>query len=162
MEGDDYSEVRIVEATGEHLSELSGLERAYMEHHKDLDEYFACKTDIAELWTKYMEEILEDDDHVAYCAIIGDRIVGYVTAQMAKRPPIYETEKVGMIGDAYVLPEYRGQGLFTLLYEEAIEWIKKKGATDVEHPVAVKNEVALKVWRKKGFEDIMVFMRKKL
>lgn len=154
--------VRATKASSENLEELANLQRDYMDYHKEVDQYFACKPEATSLWIDYMKEILGDDNHIVYCAFKDDRIVGYMTAQVAKRTPLYQMEEVGMIGDAFVLPEFRGQGVFTLLFEKTIEWLRGRGMTFVEHPVASQNALGLKAWKSKDFEDFMIFMRKKL
>jgi len=40
--------------------------------------------------------------------------------------------------------------------------MRKKKVAYVEHPVAAKNKLGRKVWKKKAFEEFLVFMNKKL
>ena len=154
--------MKIIKVSKRELTELTDLFERYMEYHGELDGYFAFRENISELWIKYMESVLQDENQVVYSALVNNRIVGYMTAYIKNRPPVYEIEKVGLIGDAYVLPNYRRQGIFTKLLEKIIEWMKEKEVDYVEHPVASKNELGLITWRKKGFEDFMIFMRKKI
>ena len=154
--------MKIVKASEEQLIELAGLQRRYMEYHEQIDEYFAFKDGISELWIEYMKEVIKDENQIAFCALVENRIVGYITARTTERPPIYRIGRVGLIGDAFVLPEFRKQGIFSQLLEKAIEWMKKKGIDHVEHPVASKNEQGLKVWRNKGFKSYIVFLRKQI
>ncbi len=155
-------DVKIEEASTENLTELAGLQKAYMQYHKNLDRYFSFKENISELWTEWAEKLLEDENQVVYCAFMEGKIVGYVTGHIAKRPPVYEIEEIGQIGDVFVQPEHRGHGIFTALLEKVVNWIGEKGMTYVEHAVASSNELGRDVWKKKGFEDFMVFIRKEL
>lgn len=154
--------VRISRVSIGNLEELANLQRDYMDYHNELDQYFACKPEATSLWIDYMKEVLGDDNHIIYCAFKDHRIVGYMTAKISRRTPLYQIGKIGMIGDAFVLPESRGQGVFTLLFEKSIEWLRGRGMTFVEHPVASRNVLGLKAWKSRGFEDFMIFMRKKL
>lgn len=154
--------MKIVRASKENLTELAVLFKGYMEYHRRIDGYFACKKNISDLWMKYMKSVLQDKNQIVYQALIDDKIVGYMTARIRSRPPVYETERVGLIGDAYVLPEYRRQRIFTQLLEKVFDWMRKKEVEYVEHPVASQNKLGLEAWRRSGFEDFMIFMRKKI
>jgi GNAT superfamily N-acetyltransferase len=154
--------MKIVRASKENLVELAELEKSYMEYHRQIDDYFASNEDFSRLWRQYAEKVIEDSEQVAYCAVVEAKIVGYMMAKIELRPPIYKTARVGLIGDAYVLPGYRRGGVFGLLLEETLDWMKKKGVSYVEHPVASKNRIGLKAWKSKGFEEFMVFTRKKI
>jgi GNAT superfamily N-acetyltransferase len=154
--------MKIVKASKKNLVELSKLQKKYMEHHRRIDDYFAFIEDVSRLWIEYAEKVIEDKEHVAYCAVVEGKIVGYMIARIELRPPIYKTVRVGLIGDAYVFPEYRRQGVFTMLLEKTLDWMKKKGVSYVEHPVASRNRIGLKAWKDKGFKEFMIFTRKKI
>lgn len=154
--------MEIIKASEEDLSELAGLFERYMEYHRRIDGYFSCKKNISELWTKYIKNVLQDENQIVCCAVIGEKIAGYMTAKIRNRAPVYKTDRVGLIGDAYVLPEHRRKRIFTQLLDEVLDWMRKKEVEYVEHPVASKNQLGLEVWRKSGFEDSLVFMRKKI
>jgi GNAT superfamily N-acetyltransferase len=154
--------LEIFKASEEDLNELTGLFRRYMEYHRQIDEYFSCKRNASELWTKYMKGVLQDENQIVCCAVTDGKIVGYITGKIRNRAPVYRIEKVGLIGDAYVLPEHRRKKVFTQLLDEILHWMRKKEVEYVEHPVASKNKLGSEVWRKSGFEDSLVFMRKKI
>lgn len=154
--------MNIVRVSKEHLKELAGLQKKYMEYHVEIDEYFAFKENLSQLWVKFMEDFIESEDEIALMAIEDKKIIGYMTGNIMKRAPIYKIEKVGLIGDAFVLPEFRRKGVFTRLLEEMFAWMKGKGLKFVEHPVAAKNKSGRIVWKKKGFEDFIIFTKRKL
>jgi len=152
----------IVKAAKEHLKELMSLQRKYMEHHVKVDEYFAFKENMGQLWMEHMEEFIESEDKIVFIAVENSQIVGYMTGSIVKRAPIYRVEKVGRIGDAFVLPEFRRKGIFTRLLDETLRWMKGRGVKIVEHPVAVKNKLGRIAWKKRGFEDFIVFTKRRL
>ncbi len=154
--------MKVIRALEENLIELANLQKRYMEYHQEIDAYFAFNESISELWIEYMKKVIRDKDQVVYCAFVEDRIVGYMTAATAERPPIYRIGKTGLIGDAFVLADFRKQGVFSRLLEKTLDWLRRKGVAYVEHPVASGNQLGLKVWRSKGFDDYMIFMRKKI
>jgi GNAT superfamily N-acetyltransferase len=154
--------MKIVKVSRQDLAELAKLQKSYMEYHQEIDGYFAYNEDVSDLWKQYAEKVIGDSEQIAYCAVVEGKIVGYMMAKIELRSPIYRIVRVGLIGDAYVLPEYRRQGAFTLLLEKTLDWMKKKGVSYVEHPVASRNRIGLKVWKSKGFEEFIVFTRKKI
>jgi len=61
----------------------------------------------------------------------------------------------GWISKLYVFPEYRYQGLGTLLVKKAMEHLEKKGIVDTYAGVYVKNEfrkLSKDIFRKNGFK----------
>ena len=47
--------MKVLKATKDHLQELAQLERWYMEHHVALDDYFAFKENMTEMWLKHAQ-----------------------------------------------------------------------------------------------------------
>jgi ribosomal protein S18 acetylase RimI-like enzyme len=58
----------------------------------------------------------------------------------------------GFIWGVYVRPEYRGQGGADLLMAAAHDWLAARGALVVEAKVAAPNEVAIRFYRRIGYE----------
>ena len=152
--------MKIVKANKNQLEELIKLQKQYMEHHKEIDDYFAFRKEMSDIWKKYITQVFQDDSQVVFVAIVGETIGGYLTARIMQRPPIYEISTVGLIGDAFVMKSFRRQGIFTKLVHAALEWMKQKGIRYVEHPVAARNHSAIEAWKKAGFTDYMIFMKR--
>jgi GNAT superfamily N-acetyltransferase len=134
----------------------------YMEHHAKLDDYFMPEENSSAIWANFMRKFLKEKHNVAVAAVENSRIIGYMTASVHTRRPIYKIRKVGLIGDNFVLPQYRRKGVFTGMLEEVLSWMAAQGIEYVEHPVAAKNRLGRTVWKKKGFEDMTVFTKRKI
>lgn len=154
--------MKIMRASEKQLGELAELERMYMQCHANFDSYFAFDENLTTRWISYMKEFLSREDAVVLTAVENGRIIGYSTASIISRAPIYKMKRVGLVGDNFVLPEYRRKGVFSKLLEEVLSWMKGKGVEYVEHPVAAKNKVGRTVWRRRGFEDTTVFTKRKI
>jgi len=154
--------MNVVKASKENLKELAGLQKKYMQYHAELDEYFVLKENISRLWIKYMKNLIEDEDNIVFMAVEDGKIIGYMTGNVVGRAPIYKIERVGRIGDAFVLPEFRRKGAFTMLLERMLSWMRAKGVNYVEHPISTKNKIGRIVWKKRGFEDFIVFTKRRL
>ena len=57
----------------------------------------------------------------------------------------------GEIDSIFVAPQYRGQGIGTLLMEKALDWLKVKGAKKNIVSIAVGNEQAYVFYEQFGF-----------
>ena len=154
--------MRIIRASEGHIPELATLQKMYMEHHAKLDDYFTFEDDASARWIKYMNKFLKEKNNIVLIAIEKKAIIGYMTASTYTRRPIYKISKVGLIGDNFVLPEYRRKGVFSRMLEETLSLMKANGIEYVEHPIAAKNKLGRTVWRKKGFENMTIFTKRKI
>jgi len=154
--------MKVLIATKAHLHELAQLERQYMEHHVALDDYFAFKANMTEMWLDHAQRLVDSALDLILVAVEDDQIVGYMTGHIRRKVPIYQIEEVGQIGDNFVLPQYRRRGIFTQLLKEMLEWMQGQGIKYVEHPIAVKNDVGRIAWKKRGFEDLYVMTKKRI
>jgi GNAT superfamily N-acetyltransferase len=154
--------MNILHATKTHLQELAALQRMYMEYHSRLDDYFLTREDASTRWIAYMKKFLKQNDTLAVIAVEDEKIIGYMTSSIYERRPIYKIGRVGLIGDNFVLPECRGRGVFSKMLDETLSWMKTKGIKYVEHPIAANNKLGRTVWKKKGFENMTVFTKKRI
>lgn len=95
-------------------------------------------------------------------AVEKKAIIGYMKPQSIQDDPLQDKERGGLIGDNFVLPEYRRKGVFSRMLEETLSLMKANGIEYVEHPIAAKNKLGRTVWRKKGFENMTIFTKRKI
>lgn len=79
-----------------------------------------------------------------------------------KKPKILKIRQAGYLCDAFILPEYRRRGIAKRLSKEFFKWLKSKNITYVYLDVYVKNIRGLKAWKKLGFKELTLGMRKRL
>ena len=154
--------MRIIRASERHITELATLQKMYMEYHAKLDDYFTFEEDAGVRWIEYMKKFLKEKNNIVLIAVEKQAIIGYMTASIYTRRPIYKIKKVGLIGDNFVLPKYRRKGVLSRMLEETLSLMKSNGVEYVEHPIAAKNRLGRTVWRKKGFEDMTIFTKRKI
>lgn len=51
--------MKIVKANKNQLTELIELQKQYMEHHKEIDDYFAFRKEMSDIWKKYITQVLQ-------------------------------------------------------------------------------------------------------
>lgn len=95
-----------------------------------------------------------------YFALIDDYVIkGWVLIGETADP--YSGERIGMIGELFVLPLFRGKGLGRLLMEHSIAELKARGIKKIQLNVFAGN-VAKKLYRQIGFQDVCTLMELKL
>jgi GNAT superfamily N-acetyltransferase len=76
-----------------------------------------------------LDRMRRDDSHWAALALNKGHFVGIVTVTSM----LYiEWGRLGEIGDLYVLPEARGNGIARCLVQAAIDWCRARGCSAVE------------------------------
>lgn len=146
----------------EDIEQIAKLQKEYMQYHAAKDPYFEFKTNISKVWKDYAKQTIKDPTQLIVIAEEDERIVAYMTARIVKKAPIYKIDQVGQIGDAYVSLSYRKRGIFTQLLEEINKWFRSKKLKYIEHPVSANNPLGLQIWKKKGFEEYMIMMKRKI
>lgn len=73
----------------------------------------------------------------------------------------YDGERVGMISEVYVIPEYRRKGIAKQLCIEGIKNLKEQGLHKVQLNVFAGNG-AKQLYQQLGFQEVSVLMEKKM
>jgi ribosomal protein S18 acetylase RimI-like enzyme len=83
-------------------------------------------------------------DHAHFAALIGDRPVGLIGAQLENVDTVY-------LYSLWLDPAARGQGLARALVAAAVDWARDRRARTVTLRVAADNAVARGVYESMGF-----------
>jgi RimJ/RimL family protein N-acetyltransferase len=83
-------------------------------------------------------------DHAQFAALIGDRAVGLIGAQLENAETVY-------LYSLWLDPAARGQGLARPLVVAAVDWARDRRARTVTLRVAADNTVARGVYESMGF-----------
>lgn len=121
-------------------------------------------------WLPFALEMQELDAHDALATpTVGDpdtigagtlddpaRFAGYAFAELGESPPVFARGDLLTVLEAYVRPEYRGDGL-------AVEsWGADRGCERAELHVHARNEGAAGLYEDRGYETFMHKRRKSL
>ncbi|MFZ3077028.1 MAG: GNAT family N-acetyltransferase [Candidatus Aenigmatarchaeota archaeon] len=90
------------------------------------------------------------------------KIVGFVAGKIEKKPGFYIEREICNLFQIFVEKEYRNKGIGTELIKTFIRWGKTKGARTIKLQVYGKNTNAIKAYRKIGFKELKIEMRKKI
>ncbi|MBS4195085.1 GNAT family N-acetyltransferase [Lederbergia citri] len=102
----------------------------------------------AEAFAKYIESINSNSKSGLFVATDNEQIIGYMIVQNEKPQRIAHRGYI-VIG---VHSESRGKGVGKALFSYVLEWAKQVGLHRLDLTVIATNEVAVKLYKKMGFE----------
>jgi GNAT superfamily N-acetyltransferase len=88
--------------------------------------------------------------------------VGLSVISIQTSPPIRRLRRYGSIDLLYVVAAHRGKGISTLLMQEASQWFERRGVRHLSLQVIHDNRLARAIYRRWGFFDFFVEMRRQL
>lgn len=160
---------RVRKASLEDVPAISAMWQEFMAEHdatvleenKGLAPYVAKREEAAENYTEFLRKQIGGEG-AALVAKEGGETAGYTLLLIKDEIPIFKIKKVGWISDLFVKKQFRGKGISTALMDKAIEWFKEKGVQHVSVPLYCDNKAAHSVYKKKGFLDYKLEMRKEI
>jgi GNAT superfamily N-acetyltransferase len=148
------SDFDIRPATERDLDALYGCWHAFAVAMADMDPYDElADRDRRAPQDEYRREALADDDRRV---LVGtdetDTIAGYVTAEREPSPPVFARGDRVNVGELYVRPPHRGEGLADRLLDRVVAWGRDRGCERLSLSVNVDNERARAFYERRGFE----------
>ena len=125
-------------------------------------DFFSPTDENKSRWRKYVLSIHEEDENQILVAEVDCEVVGFTIYRSQMSTPLEANIRCATVNDLYVRPDVRRRGIAIELMKRAFEHVKSKGATHVRLNVIKSNFPALNLYRKLGFEDYSIIMRKKL
>jgi GNAT superfamily N-acetyltransferase len=160
----------IEEAKIEDVPRIVQLWLEFMKEHdeiiiKENSELSECEIKDGNMGEKYREFLIshiESKDGAVFIAKENNEIVGYCLIFIKDEIPIYKNKKIGCASDLYVKKNFRNQGISSKLGDKSIKWFKEKRIKFVSAPMYPDNRFAHSIFKKWGFFDYKVEMRKKV
>lgn len=156
-------EVKFRKATVEDIKVLQDLKYKLLKYEEEnlnnlIDpEWF--KTDDA---AHKFEKEINDPDQTIILAELEGKIVGFVAGEVFKAPPYKRIRIDSELVTIFVEEDYRNMKIGAMLVEEFVQWAKSKNADQVKIEPYYNNEKAIKFYKREGFEDFVIMLRKKL
>jgi ribosomal protein S18 acetylase RimI-like enzyme len=129
---------------------------------KRLMPHLEKKKDAPMLFFKYLKNCLRSKEHLVVVAEDNKKLVAYSLLEIKKNIPIFKAEKIGHFHDLFVKKEYRGKRISSMLKEKGIAWFKKNKIKYLSIQVYNDNEHAHNIYKKWGFFDFHIEMRRKI
>ena len=148
--------IKIIRAEKKHLDSIIKLWKEMVDFHASkVGPYFKRTGNGHVSFKKFVSGALKKKNMRVTVAVEGNNVLGYALMMISKYPPVYKLKKYGLISDIAVTKTSRRKGAGGMLYQNAVDWFKKRGMKRVELSVAAKNPVGYPFWRKCGFKEIM-------
>lgn len=149
----------IRKATPNDLPAVVALARQMADYHHQLDPYYKTSAAYKNLEGDFAEE-LEDKDSLILVAEIDGRVTGYFRGMIEPAPLYVAAKKVGVVNDLFVEPAGRKKGAGGKLFQAALDWFGDRGVKNIELNVDARNTLGIAFWKKHGFFDYKIRMRK--
>ncbi len=104
-------------------------------------------------------ELIHSDEAEVVVAEYENRIIATGYARIKTGKPEYKYDQYTYLGFICVLPEYRGQGIVSMILEHLIAWSHSKNLWEIKLEVYDGNVAAIKAYEKMGFKRNIVEMR---
>lgn len=160
--GDDFVIIRPAQEGD--IEAIVGLWQQLVAYHQQLDSAMPVPApDGAARYAYRITDSLRDAYAKTVVAEDEGRIIGYITAMIYDMmPEVFVSELAGMVGDIYVVPESRTQGVGRALVESVEAWFRLRGVRYYEWYTATSNERGRAFWYGVGGRSLMQRMRKTL
>jgi len=160
----------IKEATLDDIPRIVDLWIEFMKEHDNLiinenpklKEFEVKDKNMGESYKEFLKSHIESPDGIVFIVQENEEIVGYALLFIKDEIPIYQNKKIGYASDLYVKKNFRNKGISSKLRDKALEWFKEKGMKFVAAPLHSDNKFAHSVYKKWGFFDYKIEMRKKI
>lgn len=150
-------------ATKKDIDALIPLQKEMAKYHHALDPIWSKGATDNGVWHKMLLGLLRRGKQFSFLILeCNGKVVGYATAEIKDASPAYAVKKLGHIGSIYVQKAYRKHGLTSMAMEYFDEWFKKHNVTWVTLQVDAGNPLGTKAWKKLGFTDWRLVLRKKI
>lgn len=99
------------------------------------------------------------DDTTVEAATTDAKLLGFITTEVERAPPVFDRPDRLMIGDVYVVPDARGGDVADALVAKAVDAAESADCTELALDVDVDNDRARAYYRRLGFTPLRYRMR---
>jgi ribosomal protein S18 acetylase RimI-like enzyme len=124
------------------------------DYHNSLDkDFYKNGEEQAESGVEYLNDCFNNKNCLILVSKDSKKVVGMLISMLKDSGRNTKSERIGFVSKAFVLDEYRGQGLMKRMFEEMKSWASHKEIKRLELVVNSKNELGLQTWQSFGFEE---------
>ncbi len=150
-------------ATKKDIDALIPLQKEMAKYHHALDSIWNKGAKDDSVWREMLLGFFKRGKNFSFLVLeCNGKIVGYANAEIKVASPAYAVKLLGHIGSVYVQKPYRRSGLASMAVDHSMDWFKKNKVTWVTLQVDTDNPLGTKTWKKLGFEEWRLVLRKKL
>lgn len=158
------------EANLDDVPKIVDLWVEFMEEHDNiivnenpkLKEFEIKENNMGESYKEFLKFHINSSEGTVFIAEENGEIIGYALIFIKDEIPIYQNKKIGVASDLYVKKNFRNKGISSELGDKSFAWFKEKGINFVSAPMYPDNKFAHSLFKKWGFFDYKIEMRKKI
>lgn len=148
------------------VSEIVKLgEKLWSYHDKKFKEakmFNKRKKSAGKVFSGFVKKYIKGRNGLVLVAEDNGKIIAYNLNYIKNNIPIFLIEKIGYISGLYVDEKYRGKSISSEFSKKAFIWFKSKKIKDIEIAAYPQNKRAVSIYRKWGFKDYHLVLRRKL
>ncbi len=133
-----------------------------VKHNSKMKPYTLKKSNASKLFGKFLKTNLKSKNAIIHIAEVDGKPAGYNLCFIKDNIPVFKLEKTGHISDLFVKKEFRGRGISSMFKDKAMKWFKKKGLKYALIGVNSLNEHARSIYKKWGFVEYHLELRRKI
>ena len=105
------------------------------------------ENDFDDFWNyNVLKNELKNESNVFLCCKIENEIIGFIGASIIL--------DIAELNNIVIKKTYRGKGISSLLLDNLLKNLKRKGCKKINLEVAVSNVIAIKLYKKFGFSQV--------
>lgn len=131
--------------------------RIVLNENPRLKPYLQKSSDGKSSLVKQLRTWIRSGNAIVLIAEADSKPAGFATVSIQKNPPQWLPKRYGFIGYVFVRSRYRGQGISSMMMEQALAWFASRKIRHVALTVIEDNKPARAIWKKWGFYDFVVF-----
>ncbi|MFC1800586.1 GNAT family N-acetyltransferase [Nanoarchaeota archaeon] len=113
-------------------------------------------------YRKFVRESIKSKKGAVFIAEVDGVAVGFTLVLIKDEISVFKIKKLGHVTDLFVKEEFRGRKISSGLMSEARKWLKSKGMKYMSIGLYFDNRNAHSVYKKWGFMDFKLEMRRKV
>jgi ribosomal protein S18 acetylase RimI-like enzyme len=124
--------------------------------------FLARKKDAAEIFRKFVQKNIRSKNGIVFIGESNGHLIGYSLALVKDNVGVYKTRRVGYISDLFVRKKHRSSKISSKFKDEIFRCFMKKGIKHISIAVHKENKLAYSIYRKWGFLDYHIELRRKI
>lgn len=136
--------------------------RIVLKGNRKFKPHIALKKNANALFRKHVAKQIRSKDGDIFVVDDNGALKGYMMIFIKKNISLFKLRRFSYISDLYLRKGVRGRRLSSMLKDAAIRWSRKRGVKYISLAVFPQNKLAHSVYKRWGFFDFHIEMRRKI
>ncbi len=144
------------------LHEVLKLKLESKEEERKFNQELEPVDEVKKYYKDYLKNDLQNKWRAVFVAIENNQIVGSITGKIYRTLYVCGFVRCGFISNVFVKKEFRKKSIAKKLIQALTGWFKELKATKISLELYENNIPAINLYRKLGFKNYSIKMRKKI